>query len=109
LAYLIGFAVYLITRSRTLAYLGVLPMFFFGTLGMVVIPWGGMNIVPQIGHIVMTLNIFWLLVSTFREKGFQSATIGLLLSIFLFSGFIGAQQSYVRDHADRFQTILQMK
>ncbi|PKL18525.1 MAG: hypothetical protein CVV49_05425 [Spirochaetae bacterium HGW-Spirochaetae-5] len=109
LAYLTGFTVYLFNNDKTFIYLGILPMFFFGTLGMFVIPWGGMNIIPQIGHIIMTLNILWLSISTFKEKVFKSATIGLFLSIFLFSIFIGIQQTYVKNHQDDFQKILMIK
>jgi len=85
LVYLIGFVFYLITKDKTIIYLGLLPMFFFGTLGMFALPWHGMNIIPQIGHIIMTLNIGWLIISTFREISFRQATIGLLLSICIFA------------------------
>jgi hypothetical protein len=109
LTYLIGFLIYLITRDMTLLYLGILPMFFFGTLGMFVISWKGMNIIPQIGHIIMTLNIIWLVVFTFIDNSYKYATIGLLLSILIFTVFIGLQQNYIRSHQEDFERILLIK
>jgi hypothetical protein len=106
LTYLIGFVIYLAVKNKTFMYLGVLPMFFFGLSGLFVFSWSGMNIMTQIMHIIMLLNIIWLIILTFKEEQFKSATIGLLLSIFIFGIFIGFQQDYIRKHSEEFKHTL---
>lgn len=108
LTYLGGFLVYTVKQDKTLMYLGVLPMFFFGATGLFVFPWSGLSIIPQIMHVLMLANIFWLVVLTFREKSFKSATVGLLLSIVVFGTFIVLQQHYVYTHYDDLKKITQM-
>ena len=57
ITFLIGFALFLLFKNRTVLYMAILPMFFFGVLGLFVFPWNGVNIILQIGHMLMTLNI----------------------------------------------------
>lgn len=109
LAYLAGFIVWLATKDKTVLYIGILPIFFFGTLGMFVFSWKGMNIIPQVAHLIMTLNIIWLTISTFLVSSYKSATIGLLSGIFVFSIFIAFQQNYVRSHQENFKRIFLSK
>jgi hypothetical protein len=73
---------------------------------MFVLPWRGMNIIPQIGHMIMTLNIGWVVLTTFRMSDYKTAVIGLLLGIVIFSIFIGFQQNYVATHLEDFKRIM---
>jgi hypothetical protein len=109
MVYLLGFFVYIVTKNKTLMYLGVLPMFFFGTFGLFLFPWSGTSIVAQIMHIIMLLNIAWLVILTFKESHFRQATVGLLLSIFIFGIFIGFQLYYSRSHAEDFKRFSMMR
>jgi len=109
ITFLIGFILFLLVKNRTVLHMAILPMFFFGTLGLIVFPWSGMNIIPQIGHMIMTLNIGWVVLATFKTNDYKTATVGLLLGIVIFSIFIGRQQNYVRDHPEDFKRILQIK
>ena len=81
-------------------------MFFFGTLGMFFLPWSGMNIIPQVGHIIMTLNITITIYTSFAMGDFKRAAIGVVIGIVVFAPFIAFQQTYVRDHPDDFNLIL---
>ncbi len=104
--FLIGHFVFKTTEIKMISYIAILPMFFFGTLGMFFLPWKGMNIIAQIGHLIMTGNIFLLVYGTMVQKNFMNPTLGLLLSIFIFSPFIAIQQKYVKEHPERFKEIL---
>lgn len=68
--------------------------------------WKGINIIPQIGHIVMTLNIGWVAWTAFNVKNYRPAAIGLLLGIAVFSIFIWFQQNYAASHRRDFERIM---
>ena len=106
IVFLIGFLFSLFKGDRTLLHLAILPMFFFGTLGMFFLSWSGMNIIPQVGHLIMTLNIVFAIYTTFTTNDYKAATIGLIFSIVVFAIFISFQQAYVRTHPDDFIRIL---
>jgi hypothetical protein len=106
ITFLIGVAVFFISGSRTIMYLAVLPMFFFGTGGLFVFPWSGMNIIAQVSHLVMTANLGFMLFDLFKLKDFRAAAIGLLLGTFIFSWFLAFQQSYVNHHPREMKELL---
>jgi hypothetical protein len=104
--FLIGFFLFLFKGDRTLLHFPILPMFFFGTLGMLFLPWDGMNIIPQIGHVVMTLNVMLTLYATYAASDFKAAAVGFAIGIAIFAPFIAFQQMYVRNHPHDFHRIL---
>lgn len=106
--YLAGFVMYLITKDRTALHIAILPLFFFGGLGLYVFPWNGYNIIAQVSHIIMVSNIGWVLFGTFKTADYKAAAIGLLLSILVFAPFIGSQQKYVAGHPEAFYRILEV-
>jgi hypothetical protein len=106
ITFLIGFALYLFKGDRTLLHLAILPMFFFGTLGMFFLSWSGMNIIPQVGHIIMTLNIALTIYTTFTTRDFKAAVTGFIMGIVIFAPFIAFQQTYVRNNPDDFNRIV---
>jgi len=57
----------------------------------------GFNIVPQVCHFLMLINIAWTFVVTFKTQDYKNATIGIALGL-VFSVFIGLQQHYVITH-----------
>jgi len=87
-------------------YMAILPLFFFGTCGLFVFPWSGMHIIPQIGHIIMTLNMIVIITDLYKEKDFKAGATGLLIGTFVFAWFLGLQQNYVYRHMDEFQRII---
>jgi hypothetical protein len=109
ITFLIGFILYLLFKDRTVLHIAILPMFFFGVGGLIVFPWSGMNIIPQIAHIIMALNIGWTISVTIRTNDYKASTVGLLLGIAIFSFFIGFQQNYVASHPEEFKKIMQME
>ena len=109
ITFLIGFALFLLFKDRTVLHMAILPMFFFGVLGLFVFPWNGVNIIPQIGHMLMALNIGWAIFVTFNTHDYKAASTGMLLGIAVFSVFIGFQQHYVATHLDDFKKILNIE
>jgi hypothetical protein len=109
ITFLIGFAVFLLFKDRTVLHVAILPMFFFGVLGLFVFPWKGVNIIPQIGHIIMSLNIGWAIFITLYTHDYKAATIGMLLGIAVFSVFIGFQQQYAATHPEDLKRILHIE
>jgi len=53
------FSIGYLLNHRILMAVGAGCMFRFGTLGLLVFGWDGMNIIPQIGHILMTAAVFY--------------------------------------------------
>jgi hypothetical protein len=106
IVYLAGFITYLITKDRIALHIAILPIFFFGGLGLYLFPWGGFNIIPQISHIFMVLNILWVLTVTFRTGDYKSAMIGMLIGLIVFAPFINFQQTYAYTHPKEFNKIL---
>jgi hypothetical protein len=109
ITFLIGFALLLLFNDRTVLHMAILPMFFFGVLGLFVFPWKGVNIIPQVGHIIMALNIGWAVLITLKTYDYKAATIGMLLGIVIFSVFIGFQQNYMATHPEDFKRILHIE
>lgn len=58
-----------ILRQRAVMAVGAGLMFRYGTLGLYAFPWGGMNIIPQIGHILMTLAVLYFIIRMIRLDG----------------------------------------
>jgi len=106
ITYLIGFAIFLLTKNRIALHIGILPLFFFGGLGLFVFPWSGYNLIAQFSHIVMALNMAWALYTTFTAGDYKAAALGLLIGILIFTPFINYQQTYVNTHLEACRKIL---
>jgi len=68
ITFLIGFILYLFFKDRTVLHIAILPMVFFGVGGLIVFPWSGMSIIPQISHIIMAFNIGWTIFITIKTE-----------------------------------------
>jgi hypothetical protein len=56
-------------------------MFRYGTLGLFVFRWDGFNIIAQVGHILMTLAVIYVMVDVARNKRWKVLGLGLLLGM----------------------------
>ncbi len=106
IAYLIGFVIFLVTKNRIALHIGILPLFFFGGLGLFLFPWSGYNLIAQFSHVIMVLNMAWAVYGTLSTGDYKAVALGLLIGIGIFAPFIGYQQSYVNTHPEDFQRIL---
>ncbi len=108
-SYLVGFIIFIITKEKSALGIGILPMVFFGMMGLFIFPWGGVANIPQVGHLVMTLNVIWAVYTIVKTADYKALALGLLASIILYVPFIAYQQIYCRMHTDDLQRIIGIK
>ncbi|WP_392448151.1 hypothetical protein ACF3OB_02185 [Capnocytophaga canis] len=108
LVYLLCFLLFIWKKKAVLLPLALLPMYYFGTMGMFTFGWSGANIFAQISHIVMTLNIVWVIYLFVKNANYQAFAKGLLWSILLFVPYIAYVMYYCRIHAEDVSKLLQM-
>lgn len=106
ITYLSGYILFLLFAEKILMYAAVLPLVFFGTGGLFVFSWKGMNIIPQISHLIMTLNAAYVVWLAFGTGDFKVASVGLFIGIPVFSAFIAFQQRYAYTHPDKLAKIM---
>jgi hypothetical protein len=106
--FLTGFVTYLISGNRVILHMATIPMFFFAITGLFIFPWDGFNIIPQICHFLMLLNIAWVFLTTLKMGDYKTATIGILLGMII-SVFIGFQQRYVVTHKSDLKRLMQVE
>jgi hypothetical protein len=61
----------------------------------------------QITHIIITLNVIWILFVLLKELKFESLGKGLLIGLLLFVPLIAIIQSYSQLHMAEFMQLLQ--
>lgn len=108
LVYLLCFLLFIWKKKAVLLPLALLPMYYFGTMGMFTFGWSGANIFAQMSHIVMTLNIVWVIYLFVKNANYQAFAKGLLWSILLFVPYIAYAMYYCRIHAEDVSKLLQM-
>lgn len=106
IGYLLGFIIFIVTKEKFALGIGILPMVFFGVMGLFVFPWGGLANIAQAGHIVMTLNVAWAIFTVLKTSDYKALAFGLLVSIILYVPFMTYQQQYCRTHTEDLQRIL---
>jgi hypothetical protein len=85
----------------------LLPLYYYGTMGLFVMSWNQANIFAQITHVVITLNVLWILWVLLKERQFEALGKGLLVGIIVFVPVIACIQSYTQLHMDEFMKVLQ--
>ncbi len=109
IVYLLGLIAWFRTKNKMWLTIAVVPMMFFGTMGLFVFPWNSANdLLVQFSHIVMTLNIALSLWVTLKDKDYKSLANGLLISVLAGIPFIAFTQAYCRIHAEDVMRILGM-
>ncbi len=107
IVYLWGVIAYFRTSNKMYLTIAVVPMMFFGTMGMFVFPWNNAtDLLVQFSHIIMTLNIALGLWITLKDKDYKALGNGLLISVLAGIPFIAFTQQYCRIHAEEVMRIL---
>jgi hypothetical protein len=105
--YLMGFIVNKISGNKLIMHSALLPMFFFGGMGLFIFPWNGIyNLIPQMSHIIMILTVLITVISTYKNKVFREAFLGCIIGIVIFSGFITYQQRYAYSNPEKMDKII---
>lgn len=109
IVYVLGLLFYKQTSNRMWLSIAVVPMMFFGTMGLFVFPWNTpMDLLVQFSHFIMTLNIAWGLWLILKNKDLKALGYGLLASILVFIPFIAFTQAYCREHAGEVMKYLNL-
>ncbi|MDO5106257.1 hypothetical protein [Capnocytophaga sp.] len=108
LVYLFGFVWFMWKKEVIFLPLALLPMYYFGTMGMFTFGWSGANIFAQMSHITMTLNLVWVIYLFVKNAHYEDFAKGLLWSILLFVPYIAYVMYYCRIHAEEVTKLLQM-
>ncbi len=84
------FALGYFIRSRSVMAVGTGLMFHFGTLGLFVFGWQGMNIIPQVGHILMTLAVIYFIVKMINLRAWGELVVAaFVVIVILYMGWQG--------------------
>lgn len=87
----------LILNNKLLMNITVPILFFYGTLSLSVFSWK-YSLIPQIGHLLMTAALIYILIATIKNKDFKSLVIGLLIGIIVLIPFMKFQQDYYKSN-----------
>lgn len=105
--YLFCFILFLISKKDFFIAIAILPLYYYGTMGLFVISWDAENIITQITHIIITLNVIWILSVLLKKFRFESLGKGLLIGMLLFVPMFVVIQQYSQQHMDEFLQLLQ--
>jgi hypothetical protein len=101
------FTCFQITKKEFFLAISLVPLYYYGTMGLFVMPWDVANMFSQITHIIITLNVIWILFSLLKEFKFESLGKGLLIGVLVFVPLFALIQSYSQLHMEEFMQLLQ--
>lgn len=105
--YLICFTLYLILKKELFLAVVLVPLYYFGTMGLFVIPWDAANTFAQVTHIVITFNVIWIVYIFLNESKYEQLGIGLLIGVLVFVPVFAIIQGYSQLHMAEFVQKLQ--
>ena len=108
IVYLCCFVAFLARRQPALLAVALLPMYYFGTMGLFMFTWSDANVFAQMSHITMTLNLIWAIYVFRKTVDYKTYAQRLIFGILVFVPYIAFVMYYCRTHADELTTLLQM-
>jgi hypothetical protein len=73
-------------------------MFRYGTLGLFVFSWSGGNLIAQVGHILMTLAVVYVMTDAVRNQRWKVMGLGLALGVVILSLLVTVQDFWIMAH-----------
>lgn len=107
IAYLVCFTCFKITKKDFFLAIALVPLYYYGTMGLFVISWNAANMFAQLTHVIITLNVIWILLVLLKEFKFESLGKGLLIGVLAFVPLFAIIQSYSQLHMAEFMQMLQ--
>jgi hypothetical protein len=107
IVYLVCFACFRVTKKDFFLSIALVPLYYYGTMGLFITPWNVANMIAQITHIIITLNVIWILFVLLKESRFESLGKGLLIGLLVFVPVFAAIQNYSQLHMAEFMQMLQ--
>ncbi|MDD4591625.1 MAG: hypothetical protein PHG06_14535 [Parabacteroides sp.] len=105
--YLISFVVSLVKKNSIWLSIALLPMYYYGTMGLFIMPWNGVNLFAHITHLIITGNIIWAIFCIYKEHKYAESGKYLLFSMIIFVPVFTLIQTYNQTHLNKFMQILQ--
>ncbi len=81
------------------------PMAWYGTGGLFVFGWEGYNLIPQIGHILMTLAVIYVLLRVIRARAWRTMVLGLALGLAILIPFTIVQNRWFGAHPEMLEML----
>jgi hypothetical protein len=86
-------------RNPTVATAGALWMLRYGTVGLFLFSWQGFNLIPQVGHLLMTFGVLTVLLQHYLARSWRNAILGLGLGLITLLPFSVVQSHYCAAHS----------
>lgn len=106
IAYLVCFIAYQISKKEVLLAIPILPLYYYGSMGLFLMPWNAANAFPQATHIIISLTVIWLVYRLLKEGSIRELGIGLLIGIAVFVPIFAYIQSFTQQHISEFLQVL---
>lgn len=107
ISYLICFACFQIFKKDFFLAIAMVPLYYYGTMGLFIVPWNAADTFSQITHIIITLNVIWILFVLLKESRYESLGKGLLIGVLVFVPVFAIIQTYSLLHMAEFMQMLQ--
>ena len=107
ISYLACFACFQITKKDFFLAIALVPLYYYGSMGLFIVPWNAANMFSQITHIIITLNVIWILFVLLKESRYESLGKGLLIGVLVFVPVFAVIQTYLQLHMAEFMQMLQ--
>jgi len=107
IVYLVCFACFQVTKKDFFLAIAFIPLYYYGTMGLFVLPWDAVNMFAQITHLIITLNVIWILFKLLKEFKYESLGKGLLIGVLLFVPLFAIIQSNLQVHLSDYLQLLQ--
>jgi hypothetical protein len=77
------FSIGFLLRQKSVMAVGSGLMFRYGTLGLFVFGWEGMNLIPQVGHILMTIGVIYFIMKMLRIGAGGELIVAVLTALIM--------------------------
>ncbi len=106
IAYLLCYTLFLKNKREYLLAIPLLPLYYYGTMGLFVMPWNAANLFAHVTHIIITINVSWILYFLLKERNFEALGKGSLIAIVAFVPVFVIIQNYTQAHINEFMQLL---
>ncbi len=81
------------------------PMIRYGTAGLFAFGWDAYNLIPQIGHILMTLAVIYVMLYIVRNRAWRMLVLGLALGLAVLLPFTVLQTWWFDAHPEMLEML----
>ena len=81
------------------------PVFRYGAGGLFAFRWDAYNLIPQIGHILMTLAVVYVMLYVLRNRAWRTLGLGLALGVAILIPFMVAQTWWFNAHPEMLEML----